>query len=93
MPTLINKLVIAAYKANEQCILIRASNFQTKSLIKVLCLQVISQSKIKLTADNLISIKDVNLILLKLTLFSSLTINKKKTSILDLIKDAQELDL
>ena len=90
---LTNKLAIATHKINKQYTLIRASNFQTKSLIKVLYLQVVTQSKIRLTADNLMFIKNANLTLLKSMSFSSLTIDKKKTSILNLIKDIQELNL
>ena len=40
--TLANKLAITIYRADVQCFLIRASNFQIKSLIKVLFLQAIT---------------------------------------------------
>src|SRR5437762_9190708 len=53
MLSFVNKLVTAVTKADEQYS-IKNSDFQAESLIKVLLLQAITQSKIRLTADNLV---------------------------------------
>jgi hypothetical protein len=60
---LANKLAIIIYKAGMQYSLIRVSNFQTRSMIRVLFLQIITQSRIRLAANNLVLviIKDKNL--------------------------------
>ena len=66
-------------------------------------LQATAQSEIRLTADNLVSFVFENLVaeesmsvdcLIKKTMLSSsLDVCKKKSSILNLIKDIQEFDL
>src|SRR5437667_3916739 len=113
MSTLVNKLVTAALEMCRQYSYhIRETDSETKYLIQVLSLQAITQSKIRLTADNLMLLVVKNIILSQTTSltqktassfssltqkstssFNSLIIDKKKSSILDLIKDIQEFDL
>ena len=94
---LVNKLVTAMLRAGEQYSYhIRRTDSETEYLIQVLSLQAITWSKIRLTADNLVSFRKTtsfDSLIRKSTSFNSLNVRKKKLSILNLIKDIQEFDL
>jgi len=77
-----------------------------KYLIQVLSLQVITQSKIRLTADNFILFRKTvffdsfirktiffNNFIKESTFFDNLNIKKKKFNIFNLIKNTQEFNL
>src|SRR5205809_3742377 len=53
MSLLVNKLATAVLRAGEQLCHVRDDDFKAESLIRVLFLQAITRSKIRLTADNL----------------------------------------
>ena len=101
MSSFVNKLATAVTRAGRQYS-VTDSNSQAESLIEVLSLQVTTQSKIRLTADNLVSFVfknsvaeecvSVDHLIKKSTSSSSLNVCKKKSSILNLIKDVQEFD-
>src|SRR5947207_1141937 len=61
MLSFVNKLATAVTRTGRQYS-VMGSNFQTESLIEVLSLQVTTQSKIRLTADNLMSFVFENLV-------------------------------
>ena len=106
MSTLVNKLVIAAFRMSEQySCCIKETDFKMKCLIQMLSLQVIIQLKIRLIADNLVSFRKTvffdnftkkivffDNFIRKSTFFNNLNVRKKKFSILNLIKNAQEFD-
>jgi transposase InsO family protein len=92
MPSLANKLATAAHRAGEQCSHVRGSDPQAESLIRVLSLQATTRSKARSAADGLVPFEDGDSVLQETTPFSSFTVGKEKLSILDLIRDAQELD-
>ncbi len=101
---LVNKLVTVMLEAGEQySYCIRETDLETKCLIWVLSLQVTTQSKIRLTADNLMSYRKIlnslsqkivfsDIFISESTSYSSLNLSKKNTTILSLIKDTQEFD-
>ena len=70
---------------------IKETDFKAESLIQVLSLQAITQLKIRLTADNLISYSKTSSFSQK-TVFLSIFINKKNLSILSLIKNIQKFN-
>ena len=81
---------------------VRDADSETEDLIQVLSLQTITQSKIRLAADNLELYREANDLNSRettdlnektesLNLFISIV--KNKSSILNLIKEAQEFDL
>ncbi len=70
---------------------IRRTDFKAESLIQVLSLQATTQSKIRLTADNLVSYSKTSSLSQK-TVSSDIFISKKNSSILSLIKDTQEFN-
>ena len=83
---------------------IRETDFKMKCLIQVLSLQAITQSKIRLTANNLISYRKIlnsfsqkiifsDIFTSKFTLYNSFNLNEKNTIILNLIKNVQKFDL
>ena len=76
MSTLVNKLATAAFiRADEQySCQVRNVNSETKSLIQVLSLQAITQSKIRLTADNLELYRETSSLNQK-TVFSNILIS------------------
>ena len=102
MLSFVNKLATAVTRADRQYSVMN-SDFQAESLIEVLSLQVTTQSKIRLTADNLMSFVfensiaeecvSVDCLIKKTMLSSSFNVCKKKSSILNLIKDIQVFDL
>ena len=53
MSSLVNKLATAVLRADEQLCRVKNDDSETESLIRMLFLQAITQSKIRLTADNL----------------------------------------
>src|SRR5436190_21275616 len=71
---------------------IKETNSEAESLIQVLSLQATTQSKIRLTANNLISYSKISNLSQK-TVFLSIFISKKNSSIFSLIKNIQEFDL
>src|SRR6266487_219672 len=82
---------------------IRETDSETECLIQVLLLQATTQSKIRLTADNLMSYREtlnslsqktmsLSIFISESTLYSSLNLSKKNMIILSLIKDAQEFN-
>ena len=92
--TLVNKLVTVTFETDRQySCCIRETNFKTKYLIQVLSLQTTTQSKIRLTADDLVSYKETFNNLSQKTVSSDIFISEKNSSILSLIKNAQEFDL
>ena len=83
---------------------IRETDFKMKCLIQILSLQVITQSKIRLIADNFISYKEIfnsfsqkimflNIFISEFISYNSLNFSKKNIIILSLIKNTQEFDL
>ena len=83
---------------------IRKTDSEMKCLIQVLSLQVIIQSKIRLTANNLVSYRKTfnsfsqkivssDIFINESMSYSSLNLSKKNMIILSLIKDVQEFDL
>src|SRR5436190_16849188 len=103
MSMLVNKLATAVLiKTDEQySCQIRNVNSETEDLIQMLSLQAITQSKIRLTADNFESYKKTNNFDQK-TVFLNISVSLetefsnffiKKKSIFNLIKNAQEFDL
>ena len=102
--TLINKLATAVLRAGGQYSYnIRGTDLKAESLIQVLSLQMITWSKIRLTADDLVSYRKTLNSLSQRTVFlsifisesisySSLNFSKKNTIILNLIKDTQEFN-
>jgi len=107
MSMLVNKLAAATLRAGRQhSCHIKETDLEVKCLIQVLSLQAITQSKIRLTADNLVFFRKTvsfdNLIqktvsfdnfTRKTTFFDNLNVREKKFSILNLIKDTQEFNL
>ena len=84
MPSLANKLAVAAtIRAGEQC-QVKGHDPYAKSLIKVLSLQATTQLEARLAADNLEPFFEDS-ILQEATQQSSSAVNKEKSSILDLI--------
>src|SRR5947207_15311383 len=83
---------------------IRETDSETEYLIQVLSLQATTQSKIRLTANNLVSyrktfnslsqkIMSLSIFISESTSYNSLNFSKKNMIILSLIKNAQEFDL
>ena len=83
---------------------IKETDSETEYLIQVLLLQATTQSKIRLTANNLMSYKKtfnslnqktvfLNIFISEFTSYSNLNFSKKNTIIFNLIKDTQEFDL
>src|SRR5436190_131923 len=106
MPSLANKLAIAAtVRAGEQC-QVKGRDPYAESLIRVLSLQATTRSEARSAADDLgpLSEAEPNEALIDHEAeqsealddteekFSTLTMSKEKSSILDLIRNAQELD-
>ena len=103
--TLINKLIIVMLETNRQySCCIKGTDLKTKCLIWVLLLQAITQLKIRLTADNLVSYRKTfnnlnqktvfsDIFISKFILYNSLNSSKKNTTILSLIKNIQEFNL
>jgi len=100
--TFVNKLATAVFKMSEQLCHVRDSDFKVKDLIQVLLLQVIIQSKIRLTANDFMSFRKTfslsqktvsSDIFTEFMTYNSLNISEKKSSILNLIKDIQEFNL
>ena len=93
---LVNKLVTVTLETGRQySYYIRDADLKAECLIQVLSLQAITQSKIRLTADNLVSFRKTtsfDSLIRKSTSFNSLNVRKKKLSILNLIKDIQEFN-
>ena len=102
--TLINKLATVMLRADRQynCH-IKETDSEMKYLIQVLSLQAIIWSKIRLTADDLISYKKTlnnlnqkimssDIFINESTLYSNLNFNEKNMIILSLIKNAQEFN-
>lgn len=103
---LANKLATVMLETDRQYSChIQRTNLKMKCLIQMLSLQAIIQSKIRLTADNLVFFRKTaffdNLIqkaaffdsfTRETTFFDSLNIRKKKFSILNLIKNTQEFN-
>ena len=102
---LVNKLVTAVFEADEQLCCVRDNNSEAENLIQVLLLQAITWSKIRLTVNNFILFRKTLLsknlsqkimflsIFTESTIYNSLNVNKKKLSILNLIKNIQEFNL
>ena len=107
MSMLVNKLVTVMLKTDRQySYYIRETDFKTEYLIQVLLLQAITQSKIRLTANNLVLFRETaffdsfiketiffDSLIRKFISFDNLNIRKKKLNILNLIKNVQEFDL
>ena len=100
MPSLANKLAIAAASGTDKQCQIRKSDLYAESQIGVLSLQVITQSAVRFAADNLRSENLVKSVSQKSTSSSSLMNKKKlhavifkKKPILELIQNTQELDM
>src|SRR5438034_3478194 len=106
MSILVNKLVTVMLETDRQYSYnIRKIDLETDNLIQVLSLQAMTQSKIRLTANNLMSYKETLtslsqktvssdiFIISESTTYSSLNLSKKNTTILSLIKDIQEFNL
>ena len=83
---------------------IRRTDSETECLIWVLSLQAITQSKTRLTANNLMSYRKtfnslsqkivfLNISASEFMMYSSLNFSEKNMTILSLIKDIQEFDL
>ena len=85
--TLVNKLVTVMLRAGRQynCN-IRETDSKAENLIWVLSLQATTQSKIRLTADDLVSYNKTSS-LNQRTMSSNIFISKKNLSILSLIKN------
>ena len=102
---LVNKLMTAVLKTGRQySCCIRETDSETKCLIWVLSLQVITWLKIRLTTDDLISYREtlnslsqriisLNIFISESTLYNNLNLSEKNITILSLIKNAQEFDL
>ena len=82
---------------------IRKTDFKTEYLIQMLSLQAITQSKIRLTANDLMSYKKTlnsfsqkivlsNIFISESMLYNNFNLSKKNMIILSLIKDTQEFD-
>ncbi len=95
--------LILMLETDKQLHYVRSSDSEAEDLIWVLLLQVIIQSKIRLTADNLVLFRETfsfsqetmfsDIFINEFMLYSNFNVSKKKSSILNLIKDAQEFDL
>ena len=83
---------------------IRETDFKIECLIQILSLQATTQSKIRLTADNLMSYKKTfnslsqktvssDIFISEFMLYNSLNFSEKNTIILSLIKNVQEFNL
>jgi len=83
---------------------IKRTDSETKCLIQMLSLQAITQSKIRLTADNLMSYREIlnslnqktmflSIFISESTSYNSFNFSKKNMIILNLIKNAQEFNL
>ncbi len=70
MSILINKLVITTYKAGKQYSLVKSNDSETKNLIKVLLMQIITWLRIKLATNNLMLY-----IMKKTTFFNNFNVN------------------
>ena len=102
---LVNKLAIVILRTDEQYSChIRETDFKTKYLIQVLSLQVITQLKIRLIADDFVSYKKnfnnfsqkimfSDIFINESTSYNSLNFSKKNTIIFSLIKNIQEFNL
>src|SRR5207247_8068332 len=78
IPNLVNKLVTVMLRVSEQySCCIRKTDFKTECLIQVLSLQATTQSKIRLTADNLMSYRKTLNSLSQKTVFSDIFINQR----------------
>src|SRR5204863_1025548 len=95
-------VIFRASKQYSCCI--RETDLKTECLIQVLLLQATTQSKIRLTADNLmlyrktlnsLSQKTVSsdIFISEFTLYSNLNFSEKNTAILSLIKNIQKFNL
>ena len=101
---LVNKLAIATFKISRQYnYYIRETDSEMKCLIQILSLQAITWSKIRLTANNLMSYKEtlnslsqktvsLNIFINKSILYSSFNFSEKNITILKLIKNIQEFN-
>src|SRR5436190_198032 len=104
MPMLVKKLatVVSLKMSKQYSCQVKNADSETEDLIQVLSLQMIIQSKIRLTADDLELYRKTNDLNSRETIdFNEKTeslnlfinIVKNKSSILNLIKKAQEFDL
>ena len=108
MSMLVNKLVTITLEADKQYSYhIRETDLKAEDLIQVLSLQAITQSKIRLAADDLMSLNSetllssslsqktvlLSILIRKTTSFSSFNVREKKLNILNLIKIIQEFNL
>ena len=102
---LINKLATVMFRMSRQySYCIRETDSEMKYLIQMLSLQVTTWSKIRLTADDFVSYRKtlnsfsqkimfLNIFISEFMSYSSLNFSKKNTTILSLIKNAQEFNL
>ena len=106
MSILINKLATVMLETDRQYNYnIKRIDLETNSLIQVLSLQAMTQLKIRLTTNDLISYRKTLtslsqkivflsiFIISKSTTYNSFNFSEKNIIILGLIKDAQEFDL
>lgn len=92
MPSITRKLAIAAaLRAGEQC-QVKGSDPYAESLIGVLSLQATTRSEARSAADDFGPFVSEDSVLSEALPLGNLTAGKEKSSILDLIRDAQELD-
>ena len=92
IPTLANKLATAALGAGGQYSCnIRGTDPEAESLIRVLSLQATTRSKARLAADDLVPYSEASS-LSQGTVPSGISTSEENSSILSLIKDAQEFD-
>ena len=95
---LVNKLATALLRVSKQLCCVKSSNLKAKCLIWVLSLQVITWSKIRLIADDLVLYRKTfnnfsqkivfsSIFISESTSYNSLNFSKKNTTILNLIKN------
>ena len=101
---LVNKLATVTLRMSEQySCCIRETDSETKCLIWVLSLQAITWSKVRLTADDLVSYREtfnsfnqktvfLSIFISESTSYSSLNLSEKNMTILSLIKNTQEFN-
>src|SRR5205809_689152 len=102
---LVNKLATVTLEADRQYSYnVRETDFKTENLIQILSLQVTTQSKIRLIADNFISYRKTfnnfnqkivssSIFINEFTSYNSLNFSEKNMIILNLIKNVQEFNL